>query len=753
MKPASDSNQLIKQAIALRAKYRLGQGDAPTYKTLAPALVVPHFRNRGGDPVKSLRTRQLSGIIANDGCDSTEACSNAVAVAEAEQGSALSQRSFQKRFEVDVQADPDMVAQPHGINASAGSLAHGHLNCMMRNMLAGKKGCECQEGDSECKCANKPILNKSGYYCMDLVAKHDKAWSDLCFQGIPWEMLDSRIDTEEPDGALIISLALNKKNEAGMKTSHTEIMKTLVGLCKPGPQGEVPFEPVRDKMIGYYGSAVDHPDFFHAFQLVLDAGGHQSPFMADMHEFTVVHVNPKLRKMRFEAYGVVAPYPLAYPRLKNASLKWAWKQPTVRGWCPLPPSIAHRLNPKSKQAMTDLMDEVEDSFRHLSRAISTVVDEAASKKKTTWIGEVEIGVMSKIFAVPRQEESLSVKQQETKLKTDLVSFVTAKIQKVLGDDTGKLAHFSPPEDNDLLKLCWDKLHKKTTEVGENAVVAAKDAPLVPKVIEYDTSGNPISTHEEVHRKNVWVEVIPWRLWPATQEKDIKFSNAKSSLIIGASLLRSQAPLPDIAITRQGNKVVCKATKDLNVGDLVVPLDFKKPGCMVMQGDASTAHHPHEVDVVVSWPVTEDEKAKGIEDDHHSETISVQPDFKLPAKKEEGKPLQWTLSDAPYPFWGIKRQTAETQTQTANCTLKYKDIIVVVASGPDKEPTTQKSLENVQATTFSVRMPMIVNCSPIKADEEMVLKWTKSGKEDKVKKARTWVDNVATSEKKRHKSRR
>jgi hypothetical protein len=152
MKPASDSNQIIKQAIALRAKYRLGQGDTPQYKTYAPALVVPHPTNRGGDPVKSLRTMQLSGIIAKDGCDTTEACSNAVAVAcgtavVAEAGKGISKdkgaaasKSFQTLFEEDIQADPDMVGQVHGINASAGSLAHGHLNCMMRNMVAGKSG-------------------------------------------------------------------------------------------------------------------------------------------------------------------------------------------------------------------------------------------------------------------------------------------------------------------------------------------------------------------------------------------------------------------------------------------------------------------------------------------------------------------------------------------------------------------------------------------------------------------------------------
>ena len=67
---------------------------------------------------------------------------------------------------------------------------------------------------------------------------------------------------------MIIAIALNKKNDAAMKTGHTEIMNTLVSLCKPDPHAadlKVPWEPVRDKMLDLYGSAVDHPDFFQAY--------------------------------------------------------------------------------------------------------------------------------------------------------------------------------------------------------------------------------------------------------------------------------------------------------------------------------------------------------------------------------------------------------------------------------------------------------------------------------------------------------
>ena len=74
--------QMIKKRIIWRAKYRLEQGPGPTYRVLSPQSVVSHPLNQGGDLVKSLRTKELTGTVLVDGCDPLEACSNAVAVQE-----------------------------------------------------------------------------------------------------------------------------------------------------------------------------------------------------------------------------------------------------------------------------------------------------------------------------------------------------------------------------------------------------------------------------------------------------------------------------------------------------------------------------------------------------------------------------------------------------------------------------------------------------------------------------------------------
>ena len=51
-------------------------------RKILPWLVVPHPKNRGGEPIKSIRTKELTGAIAEDGYDAVEANSNGVVVQE-----------------------------------------------------------------------------------------------------------------------------------------------------------------------------------------------------------------------------------------------------------------------------------------------------------------------------------------------------------------------------------------------------------------------------------------------------------------------------------------------------------------------------------------------------------------------------------------------------------------------------------------------------------------------------------------------
>ena len=84
----------------------------------------------------------------------------------------------------------------------------------MRNILCGKKGCECVFEDKVCACKNAPILDENGNYSAVKLRAYDEAWALDCFSGLGWDILSYKMDIEQPDAANIISCALKNKTNA-----------------------------------------------------------------------------------------------------------------------------------------------------------------------------------------------------------------------------------------------------------------------------------------------------------------------------------------------------------------------------------------------------------------------------------------------------------------------------------------------------------------------------------------------------------
>ena len=61
-------NRIIKQSLCDRAKYKL-----LAIASIHPMAVVPHPKNRGGDAVKFIRTKELAGSLVEEGYDMQQA--------------------------------------------------------------------------------------------------------------------------------------------------------------------------------------------------------------------------------------------------------------------------------------------------------------------------------------------------------------------------------------------------------------------------------------------------------------------------------------------------------------------------------------------------------------------------------------------------------------------------------------------------------------------------------------------------------
>ena len=90
----AEFTSLIKRSVQYQCKYCV-DGDFQACQTLQPGNTVPHPMNRGGVACGSLRTRQISSIIVEDGFDVMMAKQNAVAV----QVNPQKPDYFQKHFE------------------------------------------------------------------------------------------------------------------------------------------------------------------------------------------------------------------------------------------------------------------------------------------------------------------------------------------------------------------------------------------------------------------------------------------------------------------------------------------------------------------------------------------------------------------------------------------------------------------------------------------------------------------------------
>ena len=155
---------------------------------------------------------------------------------------------------------------------------------------------------------------------------------------------------------------------------------------------------------------------------------------------------------------------------------------------------------------------------------------------------------------------------------------------------------------------------KTTEKKKKQESVVTEA-LAPKVIELDADGRPLTQHETVvTKKQVAVETIPWSTWAEKQTKRNDNQMAKLMLMLAMGELHDHATTSmPLALVRKGSVIQALTTRAIEVGELVVPLFFKKQSSMVTAGEGVTVH-PKAVCAVVSWAATlsEVEREAGME---------------------------------------------------------------------------------------------------------------------------------------------
>ena len=78
MSDEGPDSKVIKASLAYRAKYTSKRH--PPRRILFAWQIVPHHKNRGGEPIRTTRTKTLAGDIVYNGYDPTEATVDSVVV-------------------------------------------------------------------------------------------------------------------------------------------------------------------------------------------------------------------------------------------------------------------------------------------------------------------------------------------------------------------------------------------------------------------------------------------------------------------------------------------------------------------------------------------------------------------------------------------------------------------------------------------------------------------------------------------------
>lgn len=271
----SEAVLLIRQALALRAKYRVGSDRV----RVAPWHIGFHPANRNGEPPSGERCQSLLDAILGGGFDPGEADCNGVLVQAKPSGDTI--HAFNAKA---CDGNPLLTPSVDGMDLTYGSLSHSHLNQVFKNIL----------GRAYVK--TDKITDPQGRLSMAMLEAHDPTFAKYCREGLLWDVLSWKLQEEEPEGLNIIQAAGNATHAAVMIPHETEAIASLSRLCTASAvvSARLNFERAREKLQFTLPLIADDPDFLCMFRFVVDLGGDVAPFVPDLRQFTHRFVNPQV---------------------------------------------------------------------------------------------------------------------------------------------------------------------------------------------------------------------------------------------------------------------------------------------------------------------------------------------------------------------------------------------------------------------------------------------------------------------------
>ena len=323
---------LVRRATPLRAKYRIQREKVPCPLSVLGA----HPLNRAGVYPMDETVVNLGGTILLGGFSAEEANHEGVCVQELPAQEQMQKPNYETYEAYNtskcaaVAACQTCFTKTHGV--TRGTLSHSHLLLILKAMSTGAKlpipaGFKYEP--------LKNLQTPAGGWDYGAIAAQDSAFQELRKDGLQMEVLSWQIYTEAPDACSIISQALNKAQQIGLRTSEITALKSLATAVSAGQalrEAELTFEWVQERVRDELDLWVDDPDFVDLFELVVTMGGNTAGFLGELFAFAETYVDPKQRQLRLAGFAVANKMPVEMPRAKVAVIERAYRKPPSKTW-------------------------------------------------------------------------------------------------------------------------------------------------------------------------------------------------------------------------------------------------------------------------------------------------------------------------------------------------------------------------------------------------------------------------------------
>jgi hypothetical protein len=811
---AADAIGVIRKAMALRVKYRINDALSKNPRRIQTTQLGVHHVNRGGvypqfDVVRGLGDNLLNWGFCQEEADHLGVCVQEIPITERAPAVAGAQP-----YETFTCYNRRQSLGSHlkncfkdGEQISYGTLSHSHLMLVLRSIAGGARW-DLQYADGTPKCCTA-----GGDLDIDAVALKDAAFANYCWIGLKMEILSWKIMVEEPDGARLISQALNKGYDACLQTTEMTALAVMsldiTNAMSSDSAQALAFSTVKTRLRHELDFIVDEPPFVELYEFVISLGANKNSYIEGFLSFGSKFVDGKKRRLRFEAFAVINKIGDQFPRTKIAVLKRAYHKKPTCGYCPVP-------EPKFQTASNDskmLLELLLHYFHQTASAAVAALDTSEAGEDTSeavkFLANVDVAAA---------EHFVQAKDGKGAVAAAIMSGCLKYYMHLKHVNTEKETGIAMPEPAHAWIDFEEALRKQEAAEAVRELTAKKKAAVAAgpeaKVLEFDeASGMQLTSQDELvatgkaETKRV---LVPWLAWAANkgtlcegEKQQCQYAAYLAMRTIRAHIHLDPDPVCIVQDENGANRRVI-ATADIQPNTLELHVICTSKTNLF----DDTSGHPLRARVHVERKTTKDKKSsfkfsgdadkvvskvsgrKGQDTDGCAFTFFLHPEVRVPqltsavhavlpkvslpqeaptaaaaaaAATEAATETpavagvcasswKWSGEEAISPFWAIRRLTRlEMATRNADPTITKLVGNCNMTERQMSHVDVGAYKSNSASSHTTVMLPYITNTCFIPAGTELLIEMNAS----KVKKPRetrtTWKDDSQLNPKKAKKS--